>query len=141
MGWPSRNHIDSGDKIYVEKDKIIKVHLLDDEPELYYTHYADGKTVKCTAPDCGHCTSGVKRNEKGHMRVRDTADNKDKVLAGTSALFQALHETVEMCGTRQGFVFAMKRTGEKTATRYHISALPLSAVSAPSVSNDDEAPF
>jgi len=136
MSWPKRFQND-GDKLYVGTEKIIKVQLLEDEPELYYTHYVNGKTEKCGQPDCSHCAANVKRNEKGKIKVRDMADNKEKLLAGSSAMFQALHEVVEMCGTRTGFIFALRKTGEKTSTRYHVTALPLSASSAPHQANEE----
>jgi len=140
MPWPKKHSNDDSEKLYLAKDKIAKVVLLDDEPELYYTHYVSNKTEKCSAPDCTHCSAGIKRNEKGKMRVRDTADNKEKLLAGSAAMFQALHEAVEMCGNRNGFIFALKRTGESKSTRYHVSALPLATVSAPT-DEDDKVPF
>lgn len=140
MGWPKKQQ-DSGDKLYVKKDEIVRVQLLEDEPELYYTHFVSDKTEACKAPDCTHCQAGNKRNEKGKIKVRDMADNKEKMLAGSSAMFQALHEVVEMAGTRSGLIFALKRTGEKTATRYNVTALPLSANSAPAQTDETEVPF
>jgi hypothetical protein len=140
MGWPQKQSIDDGDSLRLEVGKIVKVQLLEDEPESYFTHYVAGTTKKCSYPDCQYCTAGEKRNEKGSMKVRDTADGKEKKLKGTAALFMALHEAVDMCGGSKSFIFAMKATGEKKDRRYHVSALPLGT--ATTAEKDDESvPF
>jgi hypothetical protein len=125
MAWPQKQSYDDGDSLKLEVGKIVKVQLLEDEPENYFTHFIDGKSQRCSAPDCTPCIQKVRRDEKGSMKVVDTSDGKEKKLKGTAALFMALHEAVEMCGGRKSFIFAMKATGEKKDRRYHVSALPL----------------
>ena len=140
MGWPQKQSQDDGDYLRLEVGKIVKVQLLEDEPESYFTHYVNGKTQKCTAPDCPFCAAGDKRQEKGSIKVRDTADGKEKKLKGTAAMFMALHEAVEMCGGSKSFIFAMKATGEKKDRRYHVSALPLGTATTKE-GDDDSVPF
>ena len=128
MPWPTKQKKDDGDKLYLELDKVHKIRLIDDEPSLYYTHYVNGKTIKCEQTDCEHCEAGVKQNTKGTMLVLDMADGKQKALSGTAALFIAIKETLDMCeGGKGKFVFSMKATGEKTERRYHIVPLPFKA--------------
>ena len=124
MGWPEEKKFDDSDKLTLEKDKVVKVQILDDEPELYYTHFVEGKSTKCSGPGCSHCSAGVRRDEKGTIGVFDCSDGKKKALKGTSAMFRALHETILLCGGRKGFLFAMKATGDKKDRRYHITGLP-----------------
>lgn len=140
MAWPQKQSQDDGDTLRLEVGKVIKVQLLEDEPESYFTHYVDGATKKCTYPDCQYCTEKIKREEKGAMKVRDTADGKEKKLKGTAALFIALHEAVDMCGGSKSFIFAMKATGENRDRRYHVSALPL-GTSTTTEKESDEVPF
>lgn len=142
MPWPTKKTFNDGDKLFLEKDKVVKVQLLEDEPTLYYTHYVNGKTNKCSAPDCAFCSAGEKRNEKGNIRVKDLSDGKEKSLSGTSALFLALKETLDMCGGRKAFIFAMKSTGEKQQRRYHITPLPITGATAAGPTTTEEAvPF
>ena len=144
MPWPKRQSVDDGESLRLEKDKIEKVVFLEDEPELYYTHYVNGKTEKCNAPDCSPCQAGIKRDEKGSIRVKDLADGKEKKLKGTAALFCAIHETWEMCGGRKNFIFAMKATGEKQQRRYTITPLPATGTdlkSAAQPESEETVPF
>lgn len=138
MPWPTKQTVDDGESLRVEKDKVLKVLILEDEPELYYTHYINGKTSKCTAPDCAPCTAAVKRDTKGSMKVKDLADGKEKKLKGTAALFTSLHEVIELCGSRKGFIFAIKATGEKKDRRYHVTALPATGSPMTSAAEPDE---
>lgn len=144
MPWPTKQTYDDSNSLVLKKDQMVKVQLLQDEPELYYTHYneADKKSTKCTAPDCDSCRAGLKRVEKGSMLVKDMADGAEKKLKGSAALFLTLHEILDMCGGRNGFIFSMKATGDKSARRYHIVPLPIngSAVSGPAA-EDEETPF
>lgn len=143
MPWPKKQSFDDGDKVFLKEDEIVKVQILEDEPELYYTHYVNEKTSKCTAPECPMCLAGEKRNEKGTIKVKDMADGKEKKLSGTAALFLTLHETFQMCGGRKGFIFSMKATGKKSSRRYHIVPLPVTGqanVSAPAAEEEHD-PF
>ena len=140
MPWPKpMNSGSDGDKLYAEKDKVIKVQLLADEPELYMTHYVDGKSVKCGAPDCQNCAQGAKQIQKGSILVRDIADGKEKKLGGTAALFIALKETIDMVGSRNGVYFGIKATGQKTARRYHVSSIPMTQTAI--TQESEEVPF
>jgi hypothetical protein len=144
MAWPTKPQVDDGESLRLEKDKIIKVVLLEDEPELYYTHYDGVKTNKCDAQNCQYCVAGMKRDTKGSIKVKDLADGKEKKLKGTAALFISLHETLDMCGGRKDFVFAMKATGEKQQRRYTITPLPKSSASvgsAPTHETEEVVPF
>ena len=140
MGWPQKQSYDDSDSLKLEVGKVVKVQLLEDEPESYFTHFVGGKSQKCTYPECEFCAQKVRRDEKGSMKVRDTADGKEKRLKGTAALFMALHEAVEMCGGSKSFIFAMKATGEKKDRRYHVSALPLGTATTKE-GDDDSVPF
>lgn len=143
MPWPKKQSFDDGESLILKKDEVVKVHLIDEEPELYYTHFIDGKSTKCSAPDCAHCLAGEKRNEKGSMMVKDIADGKEKKLKGSAALFLALKETLDMCGGKQGFVFSMKATGDKAQRRYHVVPLPIkgASVQASHAEPDESEPF
>lgn len=142
MGWPTPQKFDDGDSLYCEKDKIIEVRLIDPEPSLYYTHYVNNKTVKCTSPECQHCTAGEKRIEKGSMLVMDMADRKQKKLKGTAALFIALREVLEMTGGMTGYIFSMKATGDKSQRRYHIVPKPAAGVETQSAPEKvEDVPF
>ena len=142
MAWPQKQVFDDSESLRLEKDKIVKVVLLEDEPELYYTHFDGVKTNQCTAPNCPQCLSGVKRDTKGMIKVKDLADGKEKKLKGTAALFISLHETLEMCGGRKDFVFAMKATGDKAQRRYTITPLPKASASVTSAPvAEEETPF
>ena len=137
MPWPKKQTFDDGDKVFLKKDEIVKVQILEDEPELYYTHYVEGKTSKCSAPDCAFCFKGEKRNEKGSIKVKDMADGKEKRLSGTAALFLTLQETFQMCGGREGFIFSMKATGDKAQRRYHVVPLPVTGQPTVSAAEHD----
>ena len=142
MPWPQKNSVNDADKIYAKPDKVIKVKFLEDEPELYYTHYIGGKVVKCGAPDCQHCLQGDRRSTKGSIRVMDLEDGKEKKLNGSAALFNSIHDAVEMCGSIKSFIFSIKATGEKRDRRYTVMPMPLGA--APAVKTkveDEEVPF
>lgn len=145
MPWPTKqSNNDDGETLRLEKEKVIKILILEDEPELYYTHYVNGKTAKCTAPDCPQCLAAIKRDTKGSIKVKDLSDGKEKRLKGTAALFTSIHEVLELCGSRKGFLFAIKATGEKKDRRYHVTALPATGapmVSAPAKEDEDEDPF
>jgi len=144
-GWPTREDKDYGDKLYVKVGTTVRVQIIADAPELYYTHYINMKTVKCNSPEtaCPHCSAGEKRHQKGSLRVVDQADGKEKDLCGTSALFQAIKATIDMCGGYQGLVFAIGATGEKSERRYPVTNVPLPAVAAKVMGKtaDDEEPF
>lgn len=135
MPWPTRNYED-GESIILETDKTVKVILIDNEPELYYTHYINGKSTKCNGSDCEHCAEGDKPNEKGSMLVQDVSDGKQKKLKGSAALFISLKEVLDMCGVKTGFIFSIKATGEKQKRRYHCVPLPLQAEKT-----DEKVPF
>lgn len=138
MPWPTKQTVDDGESLRLEKDKVVKILILEDEPELYFTHYVNGKTSKCTAPECPHCTAAIKRDTKGSIKVKDLADGKEKKLKGTAALFTSIHEVLELCGSRKGFIFAIKATGEKKDRRYHVTALPATGTTATSAAEMDE---
>lgn len=142
-GWPQKSNTDYGDKLYLKKDQTVRVQIIEDAPEIYYTHYVNGKTVGCDDVDCVHCKSGEKRNQKGALKVIDQADGKEKELCGTSALFQSIKATIDLCGGYQGLVFAISATGDKSERRYPVTNVPipggLAKVAKPAV--DDEDPF
>lgn len=145
MPWPEiKKTINDGDRLFLKKDEMVKVQFLEDEPELYYVHYDETtkKTTKCVGADCVQCQGGMKRQQKGSIKVLDQADGKEKTLNGTAALFIAIKEIFDMCGGRNGFIFSMKATGDKAQRRYHIAPLPIPSVAKKVVEEEvDESPF
>lgn len=143
-GWPTKNNKDYGDKLYVKKDETVRVQIIEDEPEIYYTHYVGNKTSACTPPDCSFCAAGEKRSQKGSIKVIDQADGKEKDLCGTAALFQSIKATIDMCGGYKGLVFAIGATGEKSERRYPVTNVPIPAGLKKVIEakkDDEETPF
>lgn len=144
MPWPKPNiPINDGDKLFLKKDELVKVQFLEDEPYLYYVHYDETtkKTSKCGGADCPQCQGGMKRQQKGAIKVCDQGDGKEKTLAGTAALFLSIKEIFDMCGGRHGFIFSMKATGDKSQRRYHVVPLPVPNVTKKVTEEVDESPF
>lgn len=140
-GWPQKESADYGDKLYLKKDQTVRVQIIEEAPEIYYTHYIAGKTVKCEGPGCPHCAAGEKRNQKGSLKVIDQSDGKEKALCGTAALFQSIKATIDLCGGYHGLVFAISATGDKSERRYPVTNVPipggLAKVAKPAVDDDD----
>lgn len=139
-GWPSGGNSESGDKLYPKPGKAIRVQIIEEEPELYYTHFVNNKSTKCEGELCGHCSSGVKKSEKGAIGVIDQEDGKEKSLCGTAALFKALKATIDMCGGSKGLVFAVMATGEGKDRRYNVTNVPIPAGLSKIIKSAEQSP-
>ena len=143
MPWPTKKKFDTTDKLFLRTDEVVNVQFLEEEPALYYTHYIEGKTTKCSGDGCIHCNAGSNRNTKGAIKVHDMADGREKMLSGTSALFESIRQTVEMVGNIKDFIFSIKAIGEKSQRRYIVVTKPLPAIAkkAKPIDDDVEVPF
>jgi len=78
MPWPEKKKTDDKGKLYLNVGEMIRVQFKDDEPELYYTHYVNGKSSRCEGQGCVNCERGEKLNTKGTITVVDMSDGKEK---------------------------------------------------------------
>ena len=94
------------------------------------THYLPDqkKSVSCEGTDCIHCTGGLRQNVKYYQNfiMFDEGSGKyeARVFGVSSVFMKNLRESLLLSeSTREKSVLAIKRTGEKLDTEYHIQVI------------------
>lgn len=119
MPWPTKITQSDADNLRLKTNQTVTIKFLDDEPDLYYTHFVNNKSVLCNEP-CNHCANKLKRSEKGSIRILDRSDNREKRLSGTAALFFSIKHTLDMCGGNRNLFFNIQAVGEQKDRRYYV---------------------